>query len=141
MHGRAVRMHAGPGLAGGAGGVRHHAQIVGTCAQGSRKQAARERIAPKRDTGPRKLDARRRNELRHGEVGGLFQIIRICADDHMLELPRIEYQFDARVQLLRDDRSRVSCGLDAAKKFLTTVLWIEKYVERIGTQDAEMDDD
>ena len=141
MHGRAVRMHAGPGLAGGAGGVRHHAQVVGTCAQGSRRQAARERIAPQRDTGPRKLDARRRNELRHGEVGGLFQIIRICGDDHMLEFPRIEQRFDARVQLLRDDRSRGSCVLGAAKKFLREVHWIERHDDRIGAQDAVIGDD
>jgi hypothetical protein len=140
-------MHAALRLAGSAGRVRHHAQIVGAGGQRAGRDATFEHVLPRRDAVDVEGLARRGDKLGHRNRRRPLQIIAIRRDDHMFEplpWPVADQRLDVREQALRrDDRGRAAV-LDvgrqlfkstniAASSYATLTTANANVIERFGS--------
>ena len=140
-----MRVHAALGLAGGAGGVRHDCQIVRALRQRTGPSGECQHVAPQGYAGADDGLARCGDEVRHAQVGGTIQGVRVAGDDQMLQAlrrsrsrsrSRSRQRLHLLIQVLRHEGSRRAAVLHVMAQFLRTVHWVHRHHHRVRPQDA-----
>ena len=140
-HHRGMGVDATLGQTGGAGGERHHAQVVGRGLRWRRCQAQVKCVLPGDRAG---IGAR----LAWGEAG--FgnaeralgsQVVAVGGDDHVRELAGAEQGAQLRIDLLADDGGSGAGIVNVMAQFLGEVHRVHRHHHRIGAQDGVIGDD
>jgi hypothetical protein len=79
--------------------------------------------------------------VRHLEVGGLLQVVRVGGDKDVLLGPLAEQRLHLRMEFLRDERHGGAAVLDVVAQLVGQVHRVHRHHHRVGAQDGVVADD